>query len=217
MGAIPPLEIFVYRRLHIIKCSARFPDPALTLSELLGRLGWNFLCMTQETIYINSSRRFLKFRPWAEIWGPLGAPPGAKNDEKFFSDFSFFFSWYGPSNVCTVEKYIFFIYSCIFSWFTMVSNALIKFDFPSWFSTIRFSLLSASRLKLGLGSEKKAVTIDLRFRTVPWLQLAKLDSGAFLKHSLELPAVAKKSDYHPYHLGKKSLALMCLCTYWPRK
>ena len=118
-----------YRRLHIIKCSARFPDPALTLSELLGGLGWNFLCITQETIYINSSRRFLKFRPWAEIWGPLGAPPGAKNDEKFFSDFSFFLV--GTDQVMSVLlKNIIFSSILVLSrdlqWFLMHSSNLIS-------------------------------------------------------------------------------------------
>ena len=43
----------------------------------------------------------------------------------------------------------------------MVSNALIKFDFPRGITTIRFSLLSASRLELELGSGKESC--DNRF------------------------------------------------------
>ena len=44
------------------------------------------------TIWITSSRRFSKFRPWAELQDPEGVGPGGKIGQKFFSDFFTFFN-----------------------------------------------------------------------------------------------------------------------------
>ena len=76
-----------YRRLHIIICSARFPDPALTPRKLLSRLLWNLVWRILLLVCTNSSRRFFNFCPWPKLWDPSGAPPGAKKWRKFFSRF----------------------------------------------------------------------------------------------------------------------------------
>ena len=59
-----------YRRPLICTCYYQFSNPERVQKKLLGQIGWNLAFTTFVGIQITSSRRFLIFRPRAEIWSP---------------------------------------------------------------------------------------------------------------------------------------------------